>query len=55
MVVEGKVVLELKTVEKFSAYHTAQPLSYLKASGHNLGILVNFSKSKVEFRRVVSG
>ena len=55
MVVEGKVVLELKTVEKFSAYPTVQLLSYLKASGHNLGILVNFLKSKVEFRRVVSG
>ena len=53
LVVEGKVVVELKMVERFSTYHTAQLLSYLKASGHNLGILVNFSKSKVEFRRVV--
>jgi GxxExxY protein len=34
-------------------YRTAQLLSYFKASGHNLGILINFSKSKVEFRRVV--
>ncbi len=55
MVVEGKVVVELKTVERFSTYHTAQLLSYLKASGHRLGILVNFSKTKVEFRRVVVG
>ena len=55
LVVEGKVVIELKTVERFSTYHTAQLLSYLKASGHNLGILVSFSKSKVEFRRVVAG
>ena len=55
LVVEGKVVIELKTVERFSTYHTAQLLSYLKASGHNLGILVNFSRNKVEFRRVVAG
>ncbi len=55
MVVEGKVVVELKTVERFSTYHTAQLLSYLKASGHKLGILVNFSKAKVEYRRVVMG
>ena len=55
LVVEGKVVVELKTVERFSAYHTAQLLSYLKASGQKLGILVNFSKAKVEYRRVVMG
>ena len=55
LVVEGKVVVELKTVERFSTYHTAQLLSYLKASGHKLGILVNFSKAKVEYRRVVRG
>ncbi len=35
--------------------NTAQLLSYLKASGHKLGMLVNFSKSKVEYRRVVMG
>ena len=55
LVVEGKVVVELKTVERFAAYHTAQLLSYLKASGHKLGVLVNFSKRKVEYRRVVMG
>jgi GxxExxY protein len=55
MIVEGKVVVELKTVERFSTYHTAQMLSYLKASGHKLGILVNFSKAKVEYRRIVMG
>jgi GxxExxY protein len=55
LVVENKVVVELKTVEKSSSYHTAQLLSYLKASGQKLGILVNFSKAKVEYRRVVMG
>jgi GxxExxY protein len=55
LVVEGKVVVELKTVERFSTYHTAQLLSCLKASGHKPGILVNFSKAKVEYRRVVMG
>src|SRR4030042_2048934 len=55
LVVENKVVVELKTVERFSTYHTAQLLSYLKASGYRLGLLVNFSKAKVESRRVVMG
>jgi GxxExxY protein len=55
LIVENKIVVELKTVERFAPYHTAQLLSYLKASGHRLGILVNFSKAKVESRRVVTG
>jgi len=53
LVVEGKVVVELKTVERFSIHHKAQLTSYLKARGYKLGILVNFSKSKVEYQRVL--
>ena len=57
LVVEDKIVVELKTVERFAPHLTTQLLSYLKASGHRLGlgILVNFSKAKVESRRVVAG
>jgi len=55
LIVEDKIVVELKTVERFAPHHTAQLLSYLKASGHRLGILVNFSRAKVESRRVVAG
>ena len=53
LVVEQKVVVELKTVERFSVHHKAQLTSYLKASGYKLGVLVNFSKSKIEYRRVL--
>ena len=53
LVVEDKVAVELKTVEGFSIHHKAQLTSYLKASGYKLGILVNFSKAKVEYRRVL--
>jgi GxxExxY protein len=53
LVIDNKVVVELKTVERFSIHHKAQLTSYLKASGYKLGILVNFSKSKVEYRRVL--
>jgi GxxExxY protein len=55
LVVDNKVVIELKTVERFSIHHKAQLTSYLKASGYKLGILVNFSKSKAEYQRVVMG
>jgi len=53
LVVDDKVVVELKTVERFSIHHKAQLTSYLKASGYKLGILVNFSKGKAEYRRVL--
>jgi len=52
LVVDDKIVIEIKTVERFSIHHRAQLTSYLKASGYKLGILANFSKSKVEFFRV---
>lgn len=53
IVVENKIVIEIKTVERFAINHKAQLTSYLKASGYRLGILVNFAKSKVEYYRVL--
>jgi GxxExxY protein len=46
ILVEQKVVIELKTVEAFTDVHTAQVLTYLKLSGCKVGLLLNFySKS----------
>ncbi|MDI6783922.1 MAG: GxxExxY protein [bacterium] len=53
LVVEDTIIIELKTVERFSIHHQAQLISYLKASKCKLGILVNFSKKRVEYDRVV--
>jgi GxxExxY protein len=53
LIVEDKIIIELKTVERFNVHHRAQLISYLKASGYKLGILVNFSKSRIEYTRVV--
>ena len=43
IVVEGQVVLELKTVDKVLPVHEAQLLTYLKLSGIRVGLLFNFS------------
>ena len=43
VVVEGKVILELKSVNKFEAIHDAQLLTYLKIADLKLGILINFN------------
>jgi GxxExxY protein len=52
LVVEDSIIIELKTVDDLSKAHYAQIRSYLAASGIRLGILVNFSAFKADFRRV---
>ncbi len=42
MLVENKVVVELKTVEAFTEVHVAQVLTYLKLSKNQVGLLINF-------------
>lgn len=42
MLVENKVVVELKTVEAFTDVHVAQVLTYLKLSKNQVGLLINF-------------
>ena len=41
-IVECKVIVELKAVETVTELHRAQLLSYLRVSGHKLGLLINF-------------
>lgn len=43
LVVENKILLELKAVERLLPIHEAQLLSYLKLSGLKLGLLMNFN------------
>ncbi len=43
--VDGLLVVELKAVETLAPIHTAQVISYLKATGLPLGLLINFNTS----------
>jgi GxxExxY protein len=55
MVVENKVIIEIKSVETLLDVHHKQLLTYLKLSGFKLGLLVNFNSddiSKSVFRKV---
>lgn len=45
ILVENKVVIELKTVEYFTDVHSAQILTYLKLGEYKLGLLINFHVS----------
>jgi GxxExxY protein len=52
LLMDGRIVLELKTVEEIGGDHYAQLRSYLKASGCKTGLLVNFAGDRADFRRV---
>ena len=53
ILVDEKIILELKTVDKISNVHRAQALNYLKATGLHLAIILNWSKDKLEHLRIV--
>ena len=42
LLIEKKLIVELKTIERFAPIHQAQVISYLKATGLQLGLLINF-------------
>jgi len=53
LVVENKIIIELKTVQSLEKIHYAQLKHYLKATRVRLGLLINFGKPKMEFKRVI--
>ena len=53
LLVEDQVIIELKTVNRIEKIHEAQLLNYLKATGINVGLLVNFKSRKAEIKRLV--
>ena len=44
LIVEDKIVLEIKSVERLLDVHTAQVLTYLKLTNNKLGLLINFNE-----------
>ena len=53
IVVEDKLLLELKALSRLSGEHEAQLMNYLKASGLSVGLLINFGTPKLSFKRLV--
>jgi GxxExxY protein len=55
LVVENKLIVEVKAVEALNDIHMAQILTYLKVSGCKLGLLINFNVLRVKdgIRRVI--
>lgn len=53
LVVEDKVIVEAKAVEKIDDIHRAQLLNYLRISRLRVGLLINFARPKLEYERFV--
>ena len=54
IIVEGKIILELKSVKELHPAHEAQLVNYLKATGLEVGLLLNFGESMEIKRKVFS-
>ena len=52
-VVLDKIILEAKCVASLTDSHIAQTINYLKVSRNRLGLLVNFGRDRLEYRRLV--
>ncbi|HEU5165762.1 MAG TPA: GxxExxY protein [Chitinophagaceae bacterium] len=53
LVVEGKVLVELKAIIELEDVHLAQVLNYLKAYSLEVGLLINFGSKSLTFKRLV--
>jgi GxxExxY protein len=53
LVVEEKVIVEVKAVDRLDNVHRAQLMSYLRISGLRVGLLLNFANPKLEYERIV--
>ena len=54
LLIENKLILELKTVDRLSSEHQAQVINYLNATGIPAALLINFGHRKVEVRRLLN-
>ncbi|MBC8244095.1 MAG: GxxExxY protein [Verrucomicrobia bacterium] len=52
VLVEDKVIVELKAAKALLPEHQAQTINYLKATGKDVGLLVNFGQQKLEYKRL---
>ena len=56
LIVEGKIIIEIKSIELLAPVHFAQTLTYLKLSGLKLALLINFNSKilKSNIHRIVN-
>ena len=57
LIVEGKLIIELKSVERLAPVHFKQVLTYLRLTGMKLGLLINFGEAYLKdgIHRIANG
>lgn len=53
IVLDGRIIVELKAVKDMNSVFEAQLLNYLKATGLKVGYILNFANPRLEFKRMV--
>jgi GxxExxY protein len=51
--IEGKIMVEIKAIVQIEDVHLAQAINYLEAYGLDIGLLINFGNTKLQFKRVM--
>lgn len=51
--IENKIMLEIKAVKELEDVHLAQAINYLEAYGMEIGLLINFGNTSLQFKRVM--
>ncbi|MCC7037350.1 MAG: GxxExxY protein [Alphaproteobacteria bacterium] len=54
LIVYGKIIAEVKTIERIGSKERSQLLNYLRATGMKVGVILNFGNAKLEWERLVA-
>lgn len=55
LLVEKRILVEIKAIKELDKIHFAQVLNYLKASDLNFGLLINFGPEGIKVKRIING
>jgi len=54
LIVFGSVVVDTKVIDRITDHELGQMLNYLKITGHPVGLILNFRKARLEWKRVIN-
>ena len=54
LIVYGFVVLDTKVIDRITDHELGQMLNYLKITGHPIGLILNFKRGRLEWKRVIN-
>lgn len=53
LMVDGKVIVEIKAISALTDADIAQAINYLKATGYKVGLVINFAEKSLQWKRLV--